>query len=91
MNCPTVERVWNDLHENWSQGARRDFIHRKIGCRQRGGSGMSRELVVQLADEGYSVASCDVNEVVLRTATDSAEAYVPADARGTLSLIRMLP
>jgi NAD(P)-dependent dehydrogenase (short-subunit alcohol dehydrogenase family) len=45
-----------------------------------GGSGMGRELVVQLAAEGCSVATCDVNDAALEETTARAEAGAP---RGT--------
>jgi NAD(P)-dependent dehydrogenase (short-subunit alcohol dehydrogenase family) len=45
-----------------------------------GGSGMGRELVVQLAAEGCSVATCDVNDAALAETTARAEAGAP---RGT--------
>ena len=42
-----------------------------------GGSGMGRELVVQLAAEGCSVATCDVNSVSLQETAERAEAGAP--------------
>ncbi|MHB8463724.1 MAG: SDR family NAD(P)-dependent oxidoreductase [Acidimicrobiales bacterium] len=48
-----------------------------------GGSGMGRELVVQLATEGCSVATCDVNEASLRETLARAEEGAPAGVRVT--------
>lgn len=42
-----------------------------------GGSGMGRELVVQLAGEGCSVATCDVNPVGLEETLTRAESEAP--------------
>ncbi|HYA69606.1 MAG TPA: SDR family oxidoreductase, partial [Acidimicrobiales bacterium] len=42
-----------------------------------GGSGMGRELVVQLANQGCSVASCDVDEPGLRQTSETARAGAP--------------
>ena len=48
-----------------------------------GGSGMGRELVVQLAAEGCSVATCDVNAVGLAETLARAEAGAPSGTRVT--------
>jgi len=48
-----------------------------------GGSGMGRELVIQLAAEGCSVASCDVNEIGLVETKARAEAGAPASTTVT--------
>jgi NAD(P)-dependent dehydrogenase (short-subunit alcohol dehydrogenase family) len=49
-----------------------------------GGSGMGRELVVQLASEGCSVATCDVHEPSLAATGSLAEKVAPAGTRITL-------
>jgi NAD(P)-dependent dehydrogenase (short-subunit alcohol dehydrogenase family) len=51
-----------------------------------GGSGMGRELVIQLAAEGCSVATCDVNPASLVETLARAEAAAPADTRVTTHL-----
>jgi NAD(P)-dependent dehydrogenase (short-subunit alcohol dehydrogenase family) len=48
-----------------------------------GGSGMGQELVVQLAAEGCSVATCDVSEAGLRETLARAEASAPEGTRIT--------
>jgi NAD(P)-dependent dehydrogenase (short-subunit alcohol dehydrogenase family) len=48
-----------------------------------GGTGMGRELVIQLAAEGCSVASCDVNIDNLEETARRAEKDAPADVRIT--------
>jgi NAD(P)-dependent dehydrogenase (short-subunit alcohol dehydrogenase family) len=48
-----------------------------------GGTGMGRELVIQLAAEGCSVATCDVNVDNLEEAARRAEKDAPADVRIT--------
>jgi NAD(P)-dependent dehydrogenase (short-subunit alcohol dehydrogenase family) len=48
-----------------------------------GGSGMGRELVVQLAAEGCSVAACDVNPAALAETLERAESGAPAGTRIT--------
>jgi len=51
-----------------------------------GGSGMGRELVVQLAAEGCSVAACDVNAESLAETARLAEKEAPAGTRITTHL-----
>jgi NAD(P)-dependent dehydrogenase (short-subunit alcohol dehydrogenase family) len=51
-----------------------------------GGSGMGRELVVQLAAEGCSVATCDVRESSLSETRERAEPTATAGARITTHL-----
>jgi NAD(P)-dependent dehydrogenase (short-subunit alcohol dehydrogenase family) len=48
-----------------------------------GGSGMGRELVTQLAAEGCSVATCDVNRVALEETLDRAKSNAPDGAKVT--------
>jgi len=48
-----------------------------------GGSGMGRELVLQLAAEGCSVAACDVNEDAVAETVRLAEKDAPAGTRLT--------
>ena len=48
-----------------------------------GGSGMGRELVIQLAAEGAHVATCDVNQVALDETLAKAEAGAPEGTRIT--------
>jgi len=48
-----------------------------------GGSGMGRELVLQLAAEGCSVATCDVNEDAIAETLRLAEKEAPAGTRLT--------
>jgi NAD(P)-dependent dehydrogenase (short-subunit alcohol dehydrogenase family) len=51
-----------------------------------GGSGMGRELVVQLAADGASVATCDVNAAGLAETRARAEKRAPAGAQVTTHL-----
>lgn len=51
-----------------------------------GGSGMGRELVVQLAAEGCSVAACDVNDETVAETARLAEKGAPAGTRITTHL-----
>ena len=48
-----------------------------------GGSGIGRELVVQLAAEGCSVAACDLNGAALSETKERAETGAPAGTRIT--------
>jgi NAD(P)-dependent dehydrogenase (short-subunit alcohol dehydrogenase family) len=48
-----------------------------------GGSGMGRELVIQLAAEGAHVATCDVNQTALAETLARAEAEAPDGTRVT--------
>jgi NAD(P)-dependent dehydrogenase (short-subunit alcohol dehydrogenase family) len=48
-----------------------------------GGSGMGQELVIQLAAEGCSVATCDVNEEALSITKERAEHGAPAGTHVT--------
>ena len=47
-----------------------------------GGTGMGRELVIQLASEGCSVATCDVNPDTVAETQQRAEKEAPAGTRG---------
>jgi NAD(P)-dependent dehydrogenase (short-subunit alcohol dehydrogenase family) len=51
-----------------------------------GGTGMGRELVVQLAADGCSVATCDVNADHMEETARRAEKDAPADVRITTHL-----
>ena len=51
-----------------------------------GGSGMGRELVIQLAAEGCSVATCDVNAEAIAETALRAEKEAPTGARITAHL-----
>ncbi len=51
-----------------------------------GGSGMGRELVIQLAAEGCSVATCDVNPASLAETQARAETGAPAGTKVTTHL-----
>ena len=51
-----------------------------------GGTGMGRELVVQLAADGCSVATCDVNVDHMEETARRAEKDAPADVRVTMHL-----
>src|SRR2546423_12104839 len=51
-----------------------------------GGTGMGRELVVQLAADGCSVATCDVNADHMEETARRAEKEAPADVRITTHL-----
>jgi NAD(P)-dependent dehydrogenase (short-subunit alcohol dehydrogenase family) len=48
-----------------------------------GGTGMGRELVVQLADEGCSVATCDVNGDTMAETLDRATKEAPSGVKVT--------
>ena len=51
-----------------------------------GGTGMGRELVIQLAADGCSVATCDVNVDHMEETARRAEKDAPADVRITTHL-----
>jgi NAD(P)-dependent dehydrogenase (short-subunit alcohol dehydrogenase family) len=51
-----------------------------------GGTGMGRELVIQLARDGCSVATCDVNPDAVAETAKRAEAEAPAGTRITTHL-----
>src|SRR5256885_8368407 len=51
-----------------------------------GGTGMGRELVIQLAADGCSVATCDVNVDQMEETARRAEKDAPADVRITTHL-----
>ncbi|WP_336206954.1 SDR family NAD(P)-dependent oxidoreductase [Nonomuraea sp. LPB2021202275-12-8] len=55
----------------------------KLAVVTGGGTGMGRELVVQLASEGCSVAACDVNDVNLADTAERARKTAAGDVRVT--------
>ena len=55
-----------------------DSFADKLAVVTGGGSGMGRELVIQLAAQGCSVATCDVNEDAVAATAEQAEAGGPA-------------
>jgi NAD(P)-dependent dehydrogenase (short-subunit alcohol dehydrogenase family) len=63
-----------------------DSFAGRIGVVTGGGSGMGRELVVQLAAEGCSVAACDVNADAVEQTAVRAVAGAPAGVRVTTHL-----
>ena len=74
------ERGSPDVRSSGSWGPVESFEGR-IAVVTGGGTGMGRELVVQLAAEGCHVAACDVNPETLEEMADLARAGVP---EGTL-------
>jgi len=55
----------------------------KLAVVTGGGTGMGRELVVQLATDGCSVATCDVNPTAMAETASRAEAAAPEGTRVT--------
>jgi len=55
----------------------------KLAVVTGGGTGMGRELVAQLAADGCSVATCDVNDVNLAVTADNARKVASGDVRVT--------
>ena len=55
----------------------------KLAVVTGGGSGMGRELVRQLADQGCSVATCDLHADTVAQTADLAQAAAPAGVRVT--------
>ena len=60
-----------------------DSFEGRIAVVTGGGTGMGRELVVQLAAEGCHVAACDVNPETLEEMADIARAGAPEGTRVT--------
>src|SRR5579885_2791549 len=58
----------------------------KLAVVTGGGTGMGRELVVQLAAEGCSVATCDVNGENVEATAERALAGAPAGTKVTTHL-----
>ncbi|MFC6084824.1 SDR family NAD(P)-dependent oxidoreductase [Sphaerisporangium aureirubrum] len=58
----------------------------KLAVVTGGGTGMGRELVIRLAAEGCSVATCDINEDALATTAEHAAKAAPGGVRVTTHL-----
>lgn len=58
-------------------------FNEKVAVVTGGGSGMGRELVLQLASEGCSVATCDVNATSVAETVERALALAPAGVQVT--------
>jgi NAD(P)-dependent dehydrogenase (short-subunit alcohol dehydrogenase family) len=69
------------VHEFRLEGDALDSFAGKIAVVTGGGSGMGRELVIQLAAEGCAVATCDLDNAALHETARRAIAAAPA---GTL-------
>lgn len=63
-----------------------DSFDQKIAVVTGGGSGMGRELVLQLASQGCSVATCDVNEANVEETVAMAKNRATSGARVTAHL-----
>jgi NAD(P)-dependent dehydrogenase (short-subunit alcohol dehydrogenase family) len=63
-----------------------DSFEGKVAVVTGGGTGMGRELVIQLAAAGCSVATCDVNEAHVSETVVRAEKEAPPDVRVTMHL-----
>jgi NAD(P)-dependent dehydrogenase (short-subunit alcohol dehydrogenase family) len=63
-----------------------DSFSGKIAVVTGGGTGMGRNLVIQLVAEGCSVATCDLSEAAMAETVSLAEAGAPAGTRITTHL-----
>jgi len=63
-----------------------DSLAGRLAVVTGGGTGMGRELVIQLAADGCSVATCDVNVDHMEETARRAEKEAPADVRITTHL-----
>jgi NAD(P)-dependent dehydrogenase (short-subunit alcohol dehydrogenase family) len=81
-----VHRLCDGVRSRPKRGKRVDSFEGRLAVVTGGGSGMGRELVIQLATEGCSVATCDVNADAVAETALRAEKEAPPGTRITTHL-----